>query len=133
MLFRSLHLDYWYSQSHPLEDFAETFAVWLKPGARWRARYQGWPALRKLEYVDRLMKEIADTPPKLKTRRKEEPVNRVRMTPRRSYAPKKDRKGGGGGRGGVEWGGAGWLSGWGGFVWGGGWGVGGLCVWGGAG
>ncbi len=84
-----LHLDYWYSQSHPLEDFAETFAVWLKPGSRWRARYQDWPALRKLEYVDQLMKEIADAPPKLKTRRKEEPVNRVRMTLRRYYAQKK--------------------------------------------
>ena len=25
-----LHLDLWYAQSHPSEDFAETFAVWLK-------------------------------------------------------------------------------------------------------
>ncbi len=32
-----LHLDSWYAQSHPSEDFAETFAVWLRParaGAR---------------------------------------------------------------------------------------------------
>lgn len=84
-----LHLDYWYSQSHPLEDFAETFAVWLKPGSRWRTRYQGWPALEKLEYVDRLMKEIADTPPSLKTRRKEEPLSRVRTTLRKYYEQKK--------------------------------------------
>ena len=27
-----LHLDSWYAQSHPDEDFAETFAVWLNPG-----------------------------------------------------------------------------------------------------
>ena len=26
-----LHLDAWYAQSHPDEDFAETFAVWLTP------------------------------------------------------------------------------------------------------
>ncbi len=26
-----LHLDHWYAQSHPDEDFAETFAVWLDP------------------------------------------------------------------------------------------------------
>ena len=41
----------------PTEDFAETFAVWLQPRARWRREYQGWPALRKLEYVDELMAE----------------------------------------------------------------------------
>ena len=29
-----LHLDSWYAQSHPDEDFAETFAVWLTPGSR---------------------------------------------------------------------------------------------------
>ena len=27
-----VHLDAWYAQSHPDEDFAETFAVWLTPG-----------------------------------------------------------------------------------------------------
>ena len=30
------HLDNWYAQSHPDEDFAETFAVWLKPRSKWR-------------------------------------------------------------------------------------------------
>ena len=29
-----VHLDDWYAQSHPDEDFAETFAVWLTPGPR---------------------------------------------------------------------------------------------------
>ena len=48
-----LHLDSWYAQSHPDEDFAETFALWLTPDAQWRQRYHDWPALRKLEYVDR--------------------------------------------------------------------------------
>ena len=36
-----LHLDSWYAQSHPDEDFAETFAVWLTPESDWRARYAG--------------------------------------------------------------------------------------------
>lgn len=84
-----LHLDYWYSQSHPLEDFAETFAVWLKPGSRWKKRYAGWPALKKLEYVDELMHEIKDTPPKLKSRRREEPVSSVRMKLSTYYERKK--------------------------------------------
>ena len=57
-----LHLGHWYAQSHPTEDFAETFAVWLQPRARWRRDYAGWPALRKLEYVDALMAEIAQAP-----------------------------------------------------------------------
>ena len=34
-----LHLDSWYAQSHPDEDFAETFAVWLTPNSEWRQRY----------------------------------------------------------------------------------------------
>ena len=52
-----LNLDAWYGQAHPAEDFAETFAVWLKPGNNWRRQYEGWGALRKLEYVDSLMKD----------------------------------------------------------------------------
>lgn len=58
-----IHLDDWYAQSHPDEDFAETFAVWLTPGLDWRARYGGWKALEKLEYVDELMRSIGSAPP----------------------------------------------------------------------
>ncbi|MER3417324.1 MAG: hypothetical protein C4297_14110 [Gemmataceae bacterium] len=52
-----------YAQKHPDEDFAETFAVWLTPRSNWRQRYRTWPAIRKLRYVDRLMKEIRDADP----------------------------------------------------------------------
>jgi hypothetical protein len=55
------HLPGWYAQKHPDEDFAETFAVWMTPG--WRERYQGWEALAKLEYVDRLMAKIGRQAP----------------------------------------------------------------------
>ncbi len=58
-----LHLDYWYAQSHPAEDWAETFAVWLDPHSRWRKRYRGWSALKKLQYVDRLMQDVAGRKP----------------------------------------------------------------------
>ena len=58
-----VHLDDWYAQSHPDEDFAETFAVWLTPGLDWRKRYTGWKALQKLEYVDELMRPLAGKPP----------------------------------------------------------------------
>lgn len=57
------HILGWYAQKHPDEDFAETFAVWLTPGLDWRRRYEGWPALRKLEYVDRIMREVCGAPP----------------------------------------------------------------------
>jgi hypothetical protein len=58
-----VHLDDWYAQSHPDEDFAETFAVWLSPGLDWRQRYRGWKALQKIEYVDELMRSLAGKPP----------------------------------------------------------------------
>lgn len=54
-----LHLENWYAQSHPDEDFAETFAVWLTPGLNWRQKYRGWKALEKLEYIDHVMKGLA--------------------------------------------------------------------------
>src|SRR6266513_3460538 len=57
-----MHLDDWYAQSHPDEDFAETFAVWLTPGLNWRERYKDWNALPKLEYVDELMRSLAGQP-----------------------------------------------------------------------
>ncbi|MHC4261431.1 MAG: putative zinc-binding metallopeptidase [Planctomycetota bacterium] len=84
-----LHLDYWYSQSHPLEDWAETFAVWLRPGSGWRRRYAGWPALRKLEYVDELCDGLAARAPKIRTRRREEPLSSVKLTLREYYERKR--------------------------------------------
>jgi len=57
------HMEGWYAQKHPDEDFAETFAVWLTPGSRWRKRYQGWPALAKLRYVDRMARKLGNTDP----------------------------------------------------------------------
>jgi hypothetical protein len=84
-----LHLDSWYAQSHPDEDFAETFAVWLTPDSDWRTRYADWPALRKLEYMDELMGEIAGQPPRVATRRQVESIERLRTTLRRHYARKR--------------------------------------------
>src|SRR5215208_5306548 len=74
------HLRLWYAQSHPDEDFAETFAVWLRPRSNWRTRYAGWPALKKLEYVDELMAEIARQTPKLTRRREFEPLRSLKTT-----------------------------------------------------
>src|SRR5712672_1504963 len=58
-----MHLEDWYAQSHPDEDFAETLAVWLTPGLDWGRRYARWRALQKLEYVDELMGSLVGKPP----------------------------------------------------------------------
>ena len=84
----------WYAQSHPDEDFAETFAVWLTPKSSWRRRYAGWPALRKLEYVDELMDELAGAPAAAsRARRVVDPLRTLRKTLREHYREKRSRYG----------------------------------------
>jgi hypothetical protein len=90
-----VHLEPSYAQSHPDEDFAETFAVWMSGAEAWRKRYADWPALKKLEYVDRLMREIGPRAPLLTTRRRVDPLSRLRKTLRTHYAQKRERYGGG--------------------------------------
>jgi hypothetical protein len=87
-----VHLDAWYAQAHPAEDFAETFAVWLTPRSGWRQRYREWPrALRKLEYVDELMREICSGPQRINSRVKVEPVSRLNQTLEQHYHKKRRR------------------------------------------
>jgi hypothetical protein len=86
-----LHLGHWYAQSHPTEDFAETFAVWLQPRARWRREYADWPALAKLEYVDRLMAEIDGRPPRHRSRALVEPASLNERTLGQHYRRKANR------------------------------------------
>ena len=79
------HLGAWYAQAHPTEDFAETFAVWLKPNSPWRRYYTGWPAFAKLEYIDGLAAEIGDSKPKVIDRTTIEDVADEARTLRRHY------------------------------------------------
>jgi hypothetical protein len=89
-----VHLDSWYAQAHPAEDFAETFAVWLKPRSGWRQRYRDWPrALRKLNFVDDLMREIANQPMRVRTRQQIESLGRLSQTLRQYYERKRRRYG----------------------------------------
>jgi len=85
----NLHL--WYAQSHPYEDFAETFAVWLAPKSQWRKRYACWPARKKLEYVDELMTELAGERPRVNSRRRVDPLPTLKQTLRDYYAEKHAR------------------------------------------
>jgi hypothetical protein len=60
---KSLGEPKYYAQAHPDEDFAETFAVWLMPRSNWRNVYRRWPSIKKLEYVDRVMKRLRNKKP----------------------------------------------------------------------
>jgi hypothetical protein len=57
------HMEGWYAQKHPDEDFAETFAVWMTPRAQWRKRYKGWGAMKKLLYMERIGKKFSNVEP----------------------------------------------------------------------
>ncbi len=80
------HLGGWYAQAHPTEDFAETFAVWLRPGGDWRERYRDWPAIAKLRCVDDLMAGLRGRRPPVRTRRTVERIDGMRMTLGQHYS-----------------------------------------------
>ncbi len=79
------HLDYYYAQYHPDEDFVETFAVWLTPGLDWRRKYAGWKALDKLLFVDKLMAGIAGKAPRRASGRQLWKISTIRSTLKRYY------------------------------------------------
>ncbi|MFN7913761.1 MAG: putative zinc-binding metallopeptidase [Vicinamibacterales bacterium] len=87
------HLDHWYAQSHPDEDFAETFATWLDPATDWQTRYVGWPAERKLQYMDALMRSLANKPAKITESREVEPLKELEKTLREHYQVKREHYG----------------------------------------
>src|SRR5712692_9692167 len=84
------HLPNWYAQAHPDEDFAETFAVWLADTPdEWRARYHGWKAMEKLEYVHSLMQEVAGHPPLANKGHRISEARKLRKTLARYYAARR--------------------------------------------
>ena len=83
------HLGEWYAQAHPTEDFAETFAVWLQPHSDWRRRYAGWPAKRKLDYVDQVAAEFRHHRPAVNGRVLVEPLEDNKLTLREHYRRKR--------------------------------------------
>lgn len=84
------HLDHYYAQYHPDEDFVETFAVWLTPGLDWRTKYAGWKALEKLVFVDRLMASIAGKPPLRATGRQFYAIRSIRTKLKRYYQKRRE-------------------------------------------
>jgi Putative zinc-binding metallo-peptidase len=82
------HLGAWYAQAHPTEDFAETFAVWLKPHSSWRREYAEWPAYAKLKFIDGLVGEIGPQKPLVADRSTIEDVTQETRTLREHYESK---------------------------------------------
>ncbi len=82
------HLGQWYAQAHPTEDFAETFAVWLKPKSDWRTSYAAWPAFNKLSLVDELMNSVRGTRAPVRNRLRLEPIDTDKRTLAQYYRRK---------------------------------------------
>lgn len=83
------NLNAWYAQSHPVEDFAETFAIWLGMRQRWRHRYAGTRALAKLATVDRLLRERAGQPPEVAPKARESELAHNERTLAEHYEEKR--------------------------------------------
>ncbi len=69
------HLGQWYAQAHPTEDFAETFAVWLKPNSDWRRSYASWPAFNKLAAVEELVSSVRGKRAPVRNKTRIEPID----------------------------------------------------------
>ena len=82
------HLGDWYAQAHPCEDFAETFAVWLKPNSSWRKSYANWPAFNKLSVVEELMASVEGQRPPVRNRLRIEPIQENTRTLAQHYRRK---------------------------------------------
>jgi hypothetical protein len=72
-----------YAQKHPDDDFAETFSVWFTSRRNWRKKYRRFPgALKKLRYVDALVRELRRRDPELQNdpAMLDEPISENSMT-----------------------------------------------------
>jgi len=80
-----------YAQKHPDEDFAETFAVWLTPRSKWRGKYRNWGALKKLRFVDQLMREIGPKKPLVTDGERINPIENLNITLLEYYNKSEER------------------------------------------
>ena len=80
-----------YAQSHPDEDFAETFAVWLDPNSHWERRYKACEAQNKLQLMSEIMGGLCGKRSFLKNKYRIDPIERQTQTLREYFNEKKKR------------------------------------------
>jgi len=85
------HLEDYYAQAHPDEDWAETFAVWLTPRSCWRRKYASWGAIKKLELMDQIMTNIQDKQPIIARKSRVGNFTQNTLTLREYYRQKRRR------------------------------------------
>ena len=83
------NIPHWYAQAHPDEDFAETFAVWLDPDSRWKTKFRGWGAYKKLEYVHALAEEFKGRTVPIPSGRMISDASRLTTTLKNYYSKKR--------------------------------------------
>src|SRR5262249_15953161 len=83
------HLDGFYAQYHPDEDFVETFAVWLTPDSNWPDRYKNSKPSDKLKYGDEIMTELTGQAPLMAKGTKFYNFRSVKMTLANFYKKKR--------------------------------------------
>ena len=80
------HLPGGYEKTHPDEDWAETFAVWMTPESAWRELYADSPAaLAKLEYCDRMLAALKDKSPDVTSTAIDYEANEINATVQEFY------------------------------------------------
>jgi hypothetical protein len=84
------HLEDWYAQAHPDEDWAECFAVWLS-SPNWKRKFKNWDCFPKMEYLDQIMKKIAGKKPKVSNKFILDPISESTLTLREYYEKKRKR------------------------------------------
>ncbi len=87
------HLGFDYAQAHPDEDWAETFAVWLTPGSKWKSVYSEWACFEKLELLDEIMLDIKGKKPLKTNKDKTDNISTLTMTLGEYYKQKTERLG----------------------------------------
>ena len=69
-----------YAQSHPDEDFAETFAYWLDPKKQWKKKKFSKVLTEKLKLMNQLMKELENKKPILKNKYRDTAIDKQKIT-----------------------------------------------------
>lgn len=85
------HLGDGYAQSHPDEDFAETFAVWLDPKSQWQSRSSKGLTYKKLMAVDQLIVHAEEVQPRVEPEDLCSPLERSSKTLLAHYHAKSRR------------------------------------------